>query len=131
MAETNASAVREAAALIFAAEDLLDLAPTEDLGRISAAVTQIARSAKALRANHLDDALAHVEQRAGWLANERARWVPGDSDHPVTVDPTGRSDRDARHEAAVDEIVLGAGAEPVPETPDVAALRDRVRGDDG
>ena len=130
MAETNASAVRDAADLIYAAEILLDQSLDATADTV-AAIDRIARAAKALRANHLDDALAHVAARAEWIATERARWVPGDSDHPVTVDPTGRSDRDARHEAAVDEIVLGAGAEPVPETPDVAALRDRVRGDDG
>ena len=129
MAETNASAVRDAADLIYAAEILLDQSLDATADTV-AAIDRIARAAKALRANHLDDALAHVAARAEWIATERARWVPGDS-YPVTVDPAGRSDRDARHATAVDEIVLGAGAEPVPETPDVAARRDRVRGDDG
>lgn len=131
MAETNASAVREAAALIFAAEDLLDLGASDDLDRIAAAVTQIARSGKALRANHLDDALAHVAARAEWVAQERRRWEPQMKSAPA--DPWGLADtvvddtrdRDARREAAVDTLV------GTPDVADVAALRDRVRGDDG
>lgn len=107
--QTTASSVRDAADLIFAAEEMLSFADPDDLGRIAAAIDRIARAAKALRPNHLDDALDHVAARAVFLG----------SGAPLRPAP---SDVDRRRQAAVDTLVGTPG-------PDVDALRDRVRGD--
>jgi hypothetical protein len=105
---SNTSSVRDAADLIFAAEELLTLAGPDDLGRVAAAVDRVARAAKALRPNHLDDALEHVAARAVFLS----------SGVPLTAAP----DVDRRRAAAVDALVDAA------DGPDVDALRERVRG---
>jgi hypothetical protein len=62
---TSSSAVRDAARLIAAAEELFDIAP--DCGVAAAHIHEVAEASKALRSNHLDDVLAHVEMRAGRL----------------------------------------------------------------
>lgn len=112
-----ASSVRDAADLIFAAEELLTLADVDDLGRVTAAIDRMARAAKALRANHLDDALDHVAARAAFLHTTRPRPVMGSL---VLDSRPDADDRDGRRDAAVDALVDAA---------DVDALRDRVRGD--
>lgn len=110
--QTNTSAVRDAADLIFAAEELLTVGAIDELDRVSAAVDRIARAAKALRPNHLDDALDHVASRAAFLA----------SNHPRT-DHVGQDEPDQRGIAAVDQVIANREAQ------DVEALRDRVRGE--
>ena len=113
------SAVRDAAALIGAAEELLDLAP--DPKEAATYIGTIADAAKALRANHLADALEHVHYRAGRLADTRPsgslleRDPSSDEEEPSSE----AAARDARHEAAVDALV------------DPEELRARVHGDDG
>ncbi|MFN2346024.1 MAG: hypothetical protein ABR616_09960 [Dermatophilaceae bacterium] len=80
--ETTTSAVREAASLIEASEEILAIAVVP----LDAAdwIGQISTAAKALRPGHLDDALEHVHRRAfrveenrrhGWLVSE-----PGEVD---------------------------------------------------
>ena len=120
MTEHATSAVRDAADLIFAAEELLDLATGDDLATVASAVDRIARAAKALRPGHLDDALAHVAARAMFVAQERQRYQAVKSWTETALD-----DLDDRHAAAVDALV------GTPDSPDVEALRERVRGDDG
>jgi|GEM_PF-5270538 len=75
--ESSASAVRDAAHLIAAAEELLAISP--DPVEAATYIGTIADAAKALRANHLADALEHVRYRAtrsaetrrmGWLISE-------------------------------------------------------------
>lgn len=110
---TGASSVRDATDLIFAAEELMDLVDPDQLGRVAAAIDRIARAAKALRPNHLDDALDHVVARATYVEGERVGWT-----QQMTLDV---DDRDDRHVAAVDALV-----EPVRQ--DVDALAERVRG---
>lgn len=110
--QTNTSAVRDAADLIFAAEELLTVGAVNDLPRVSAAVDRIARAAKSLRPNHLDDALDHVASRAAFLT----------SSHPATYD-VEPDDPDQRPIAAADEVIAKREAQ------DVDALRDRVRGE--
>lgn len=118
------SAVRDAAALIGAAEELLDLAP--DPKEAATYIGTIADAAKALRANHLADALEHVHYRAGRLADTRpsgsllepvmSGWPDPSSDEEEPSSEAAA--RDARHEAAVDALV------------DPEELRARVHGDD-
>lgn len=141
--ETSASAVRDAAHLIAAAEEILALAP--DPEEAATYIGTVADAAKALRANHLADALEHVRYRADRIADARrtfgwanisfapdgwpdpdasehdARW--DNQDGPSEPEAEGRA---ARHEAAVDELV-GDPGEP---QPDPEALRARVHGDD-
>lgn len=87
------SAVRDAAALIGAAEELLDLAP--DPKEAATYIGTIADAAKALRANHLADALEHVHYRAGRLADTRPSGsllepvMSGWPDGPVVVNVAG------------------------------------------
>ena len=117
------SAVRDAAALIGAAEELLDLAL--DPKEAATYIGTIADAAKALRANHLADALEHVHYRAGRLADTRpsgsllepfmSGW-PDPSSDEEEPSPEAAA-RDARHEAAVDALV------------DPEELRARVHGD--
>jgi hypothetical protein len=130
--QTSTSAVRDAARLIAAAEELL--AEASDPAETAAHVADIALAAKSLRANHLDDALDHVTHRAERVAETRRRgWLLSE---PVAFDEEGpsasqdspsepeASTRAARHAAAVDELVGDPGA------PDPEALRARVHGQD-
>ena len=138
--ESSASAVRDAAHLIAAAEELLAIA--HDPVEAATYIGTIADAAKALRANHLADALEHVRYRAtrsaeirrsGWLISEPIRFDDqqdsdgqdwGDQDAPSEPEAEGRA---ARHEAAVDALV----SEPdEPHTNDPEVLRARVHGDD-
>ena len=141
--ETSASAVRDAAHLIGAAEELLAIAA--DPAEVAIYIGTIADAAKALRANHLEDALEHVHYRAtrladtrrsGWLLSEPIQFDSGqDSDGAAWTDdaPQAAQDspsepeaaaRSARHADAVDAL-LGD-----PDAPDPEALRARVHGDD-
>jgi hypothetical protein len=144
MTDTTTSAVRAATRLIGAAEELMAAAPNP---RVAAElIGDLALAAKELRANHLDDALAHVEYRGGWYADNRPAglvgwsgtfsatvdsdgepWAPepDDTPPPTPADVPVRSPdraKDRRMEAAVDEVVAGG--------PDPEALRARVHGDD-
>lgn len=104
MTEPSASSVRDAAALIFAAERLIGDA--DDPHDVATAIDTLARAAKALRPNHLDDALAHVAHRARYIAAQQHGTVPSSDDPhaPSLFDDT--------------PVVSG----------DVEALRSRVRG---
>lgn len=110
--QTSTSAVRDAAELIAAAEELLAVAdsPME----VALHIGTIADAAKALRANHLADVLDHVRYRAGRVLDTRdAGWLTSEAGKIVTPDPEPTDDDTPRElYDSVDELrgrVLGDG----------------------
>jgi hypothetical protein len=143
--EPESSAVRAAADLFAAAEELLATAP--DPNEAADCIEQLAKASKALTPRHLDEALEHVTWRAARVSDLRPKGLLtfdaetppppvfyGDDSGPSTSGRDAGSGwsydpaKDRRIEAAVDELVDASDDEEYVEV-DPEALRARVHGD--